>query len=122
MNQPTKCPKYETCNAMLCPLNKDIGKRYWYPVEDICGLKKFWTLRWVGNQKKIKKKAPDVWRYYLYKMLNRKFVITGAITGLAPDKDEKPQLRAWLKAHPELKQPSRRKLEAIKKARQKSPL
>ena len=114
---PTTCPRYKACNAQLCPLDEDIGKRNWYADEDICGLKKNWTLLWVKNQKKIKKKARDVWKYYLYVMLDRDFIITKNITGLDPDKDEKPQLKAWLKAHPEITDAFR---EAQKRKSQKA--
>jgi len=33
-------------------------------------------------------------------MLNRKFIIRQGITGIDPDKDEKPQLKEWFKRHP----------------------
>ncbi len=33
-------------------------------------------------------------------MLNRDMFIKGAMVGLDPDKEEKPQLVKWLKAHP----------------------
>ena len=106
-NKMTECPQFNTCSAPLCPLDKEIQDRLWYPDEPICKSQKYGKgVLFVKNQRKIAKriKKENKDRYFTYDMLNRKFRITGALCGLDPDKDEKAQLERWLKKHPVLKE------------------
>lgn len=51
------CPSFENCEAMLCPLDKDIKLRVWYPDEPICGRKDYQNIEWLKKQKEIAKKV-----------------------------------------------------------------
>ena len=100
-----ECKNFEKCSAPLCPLDgKSLEHGIWYPDEEICISQQFSSSQFIRNQKKVKKKTKDEDTYYTYKMLNRKFVIGSAITGLDPDKEKKPQLRKWFEAHPEMRE------------------
>jgi len=100
-----QCRRYDTCNAPLCPMDEHSLKHcIWYPDEDICSLRANSSILWIQNQKKIKKKAGRVDRYFTFEMLNRDFTIRKGIEGLDPDQSEQYQLKRWLKEHPEKKE------------------
>ena len=98
-----KCPSCKMCDAPLCPLDKDIQWRYWFPDESICKDRKFGMLDWIKNQRKIKKRTLDNSRYFTLEMLNRNCVIRRGIKGLNPDlpcDTEEERIRRWLARHP----------------------
>ena len=96
------CPKYEGCNAILCPLaTEDENNNYiWYPDEDICTKQEFGSLDWIKRQRKIAKRAKE--GYFTFAMLKRNFIVKYGLQGLDPDSDisEKTQLQKWLELHP----------------------
>jgi len=97
------CRSCQTCDAPLCPLDKDIIWRYWFPDEAICKAKKFGEVDWIRNQRKIKKRAVDNSRYFTLEMLNRNCVIRRGIKGLNPGlpcDTEEERIRRWLARHP----------------------
>ena len=97
-----QCPKFETCSAPLCPLDKEIlDKGLWYPDEEVCTLKKHSGLPWIRKQRKLIKRAARVDRYFTFEMLERNCVVRGGIEGLDPDVPEELQLKRWLNTHPE---------------------
>jgi len=81
--------------------------------EEICTRHKN---QFIKTQKKIKKKARDVDRYFTFEMLKRDCVVKGGIFGLDPDKDEEPQFKKWLKLHPPKRQISdeERKIKSVR--------
>lgn len=97
---PSSC-RY--CDAPLCPLDKDIEQRYWFPDEPICKDRKFGMLDWIKNQRKIKKRTLDNSRYFTLEMLKRNCVIRRGIKGLNPDlpcDTEEKTIKKWLARHP----------------------
>jgi len=113
-----QCRYFDYCNAPLCPLNaKHLIIDAWYPDEEICRLKT--ATNWIRIQKKIAKKTKDKNTYYTYKMLNRNCKVGTGMTGLNPDKPEKPQLTAWLKKHPQKKAISEKQKKILVEARKK---
>ncbi len=107
-----ECPRYETCSALICPLN--FHKEYiWFPDDEICRNPDYSKLRFIRNQKKIAKKAKDKSKYFNFQMLNRNCRITKGITGLDPEKDERLQLKKWLTLHPPLKKMSLAQKKAV---------
>ena len=95
------CRRFEACDAPLCPLDEQsLECGIWYPGEAICGMRGNWKLPWVKAQKKIAKVGARADRYFNFQMLNRNCIIGRGMEGLDPDKEEGPQLRKWLKAHP----------------------
>lgn len=92
------CSKYDTCSAPLCPLDEEtLSYGIWYPDEEICTKH---AEPWIKTQKKIAKKAKDIYHYFTLQMLQRNCVIAKNIDGLDPDKPRADQLKKWLKTHP----------------------
>jgi len=115
---PEQCRHFDYCNASLCPLDvKHLKIGAWYPDENICRLKT--VPNWVKIQKKIAKKTKDENTYYTYEMLNRNCRVGKGMTGINPDKPEKPQLRAWLKKHPRKKAVSEKQKKLLIEVRKK---
>jgi hypothetical protein len=54
------CRYFNTCEAAICPLDKEVGfeKRIWFPDQDVC--KQQEVPDWVKIQKKIRKKKLDM--------------------------------------------------------------
>lgn len=106
------CPRYETCSALICPLN--FHKEYiWYPGDEICKNKDYSNLDWIKNQKKIAKKTKDGSKYFNFQMLNRNCRVTKGIIGLDPEKEEGLQLKKWLALHPTQKKMSLAQRKAV---------
>ncbi len=125
--QKWECRHFETCEAPLCPLDKvSLEHGIWYPDEGICKVKEFQALLWVKNQKKIKKasnpNSSDT--YYTVRMLNNHIVVRKGIKGLDPDKAvSKKDEQVWINARKLKKktlsqEEKRKRLEALKKARE----
>ena len=99
MNPRTECKHYDGCNSMLCPMlsDEENKKIIWYPDEDICKLRKNMPV-WMKQQIKIAKKAQEEthWFYFTLDMLKRQFRVTKKVKGLDPNKEEEPQMNAWL--------------------------
>jgi len=82
-----ECPKYRTCSAPLCPLDKEsLQKGIWYPDEAICNNERFKDLRWIKIQREIKKKATHPDRCFTYEMLVKIRTVRKSIRGLDPAK------------------------------------
>ena len=113
-----QCRHFDYCSATLCPLDPEYLKiKIWYPDDEICRLKT--VPNWVKTQKKIAKKTKDKNTYYSYEMLSRNCKVGTGMTGLNPDKPEKPQLAAWLKKHPQKKAISEKQKKILVEAREK---
>lgn len=54
--QPSDCQNYIKCNAMLCPLDKNLKKRIWYTDEDICSRREHNKRRWIKKQRMLRRK------------------------------------------------------------------
>jgi len=94
------CPKYNICNAPICPLSKAATKRgVWYADEEICSRpiirRKY---KWTSIQMRIKRKTNGNRGIGLFtvEMLLRIRSIGKGITGV---KDLKLR-KAWLEKHP----------------------
>lgn len=97
------CSRYLKCTAPLCPLDRDVERRMWFPDELICTAKQFGGLDWVRNQRKIKRRARDKSRYFTLEMLKRNCRIRTGIKGLSPDipsNKERRKVQEWLSKHP----------------------
>jgi len=88
----TKCSKSDKCNAPMCPLDKDIEFRIWFPDEPICNSICAKKLGWIKNQRKIKKRATDKGRYFILSMLKQPCIIRRGIQEIDPDKNESFQI------------------------------
>jgi len=75
----SKCPKFDSCSAALCPLDSH-PRHYWYADTEICRLKS--SPRWVKIQRKIQKLNPDPHKYFTQKMLESITRIAKDITGI----------------------------------------
>ena len=116
---PSSC-RY--CDAPLCPLDKDIQWRYWFPDEPICKDRKFGMLDWINNQRKIKKRTLDNSRYFTLEMLKRNCVIRRGIKGLHPDsslESETRRITTWLSNHPKKKGISSERREELRQRMRK---
>ncbi|RJR46271.1 MAG: hypothetical protein C4576_11315 [Desulfobacteraceae bacterium] len=110
----SNCRKYDTCNAPLCPLDEQSLKcGIWYPDEEVCAIRDYVALPWVQSQRKILMRAGRTDRYFTLSMLERNCIVKGGIEGLDPDETEEPQLKKWLRAHPEKKALSDKDRERI---------
>ena len=113
------CKHWDNCSAPICPLEDKIKNlnHIWYPDEEICPKHKH---QFIKTQKKIKKKARDVDKYFTLEMLNRNFIVGAGIIGLDPDNEEGPQLKKWMEKHPLKRQISDKEKEAIRKRFEKA--
>ena len=95
----SKCPKYESCSAPLCPLDTQspISNTY-FPGEDICKAKRFQSLGWVKKQKAIAKLKPS--GYFTIAMLKAIRRISKSIEGIDSDSSLDKATKAeetWIK-------------------------
>ena len=111
---PEECPRFEKCDAPLCPLDSDSFKNsIWYPDEEICKYQKVNQLEWIKRQRKLSEKAQFGF-YFTYEMLNHKFIIRNGIKGLDPNRTESQEqadLKKWFSLHPETKEQKIAELE-----------
>lgn len=105
MSQAT-CPRFETCEASICPLDEERGKR-WYPGEPVCKRQSsgdFTVPQWLITQRKIARKTNGFeLGYFTRVMMDRNIVVRRGIKGLNPDRppsSEAMLVRAWLRKHP----------------------
>ena len=61
MKSPHNCPRFNTCNANLCPLDHDLKKRDWIPGEAVCKSRKWGRTRWIKKQRVLNKRTPLCW-------------------------------------------------------------
>ena len=67
--QAEKCPKYQNCDAPLCPLDLD-KEASWYIDEEVCKSPEFRDKPWIMLQRKLKgKRTKDPDHLYTYKEL-----------------------------------------------------
>ena len=81
-----KCPKFNTCNAPLCPLDKkSIEHGIWYPDEEVCS--KRLGIDWVRKQKKIARKTKFKEGYFTVESIKNLKRISNKTKGEDPDKN-----------------------------------
>ena len=80
-----KCPRFENCNATMCPLAPNLEHLIWYPDEELCGAKKFQTLHWIKKQKAIIKAKAPTDKFFTVNMLKSLRQARKGIEGLDPD-------------------------------------
>jgi len=56
-----RCPKFEACDAPLCPLDPDVALRIWYADEDICSSRHSTGVRWIRKQRSIVRHQTRTW-------------------------------------------------------------
>jgi len=96
------CRYFDSCSAPICPLDGCPGA-VWYPDEEICRAYKYHQgVLWVGNQRKIAKRAKGTDTCYTWAMLNRDIVVRKGIEGANPDaRDFDAEVKRWIASHPE---------------------
>jgi len=96
-----KCKYFNRCSAPLCPLDENsLQNGVWYPDEEICRLREFQGLRWVQNQRELKKRGVPVDGYFTAAMLDNEIIFHPDIRGIDPDrKDEEKQIKRWLERY-----------------------
>jgi len=104
---PDECPSFLRCNAQLCPLDKDLSSRMWYPDEDICGATGMSEIPWLKKQRKIARKCRDKEKYFTVEMLKRLSQVRRGTVGLNPDGKHESQLKRWLFVHPKYEKKER---------------
>jgi hypothetical protein len=52
------CPRFESCSANMCPKDRHIDYRTWYPLEDVCPLAEYRHLPYIRRQRQINKHQP----------------------------------------------------------------
>jgi len=117
-----ECPSSAICGAPLCPLDRNMAWRLWYPDEESCHARKFQGLSWVKNQRKIRKRTREPSRYFTLKMLRRNCIIRAGMKGLNPDdplEAEEERIHGWLARHPRKKGISSERREELRKRMRK---
>jgi hypothetical protein len=84
-----ECPYFDSCNAPICPLDKNKEKSIWYSDEAICKNRDFSDLEFIKTQKKISKlnKRYSVSGFFTLKMLNRSLIVKKGLEGLNEESD-----------------------------------
>jgi len=102
-----KCPRFNGCEATLCPLVPTDPS--WYPDESVCPRRSsdtFIVPQWLVTQRKIaKKKLTFEAGYFTCSMMDRNIRVSKGIKGLNPNKPfstEAKDVGAWLRKHPEI--------------------
>lgn len=85
----------------FCGPKRTSSMGLWYPDEEICRNRQFGQAQWIKNQKKIAKVSGFDAGYFTKIMLDRRLVVRIGIKGIDPDKNEKRQIKTWLKEHPD---------------------
>lgn len=111
-----ECNSYLKCSAPLCPLDENIEEARFFPVEEICTQ---YNYAWIRTQRKIAKKTKDATKYFTLKMFKRNCQIKTGIKGLDPDREESPQLKIWMRKHPEKKKMSDEKKQELREKMKK---
>lgn len=94
---PDQCPRFLNCNAQLCPLDKGLAFRMWYPDEAICGKQgMFQKHHWIRIQRRIQRKVKDREKYFTVEMLKRIYMVGVGTRGLNPDASEEHLSKEWL--------------------------
>jgi len=101
--KPQNCRQWDKCSAPLCPLDDNKVHIIWYPDEEICHSRTHRQgLKWIENQRKVRKKAKSTDTYFTLEMLDRDFIVKAGITGIDPDsKDPEKEYKQWFVSHPE---------------------
>ena len=81
-----KCPSFEDCEALLCPLDESLPDAVWYPDEEICNRRDRDRPKWIRIQRKIKRLRPNYSdSYFTVEMLSNIRRVTRQVTGINPD-------------------------------------
>jgi len=99
-----ECPYFDSCNAPICPLDKNKEKSIWYSDEAICKNTEYSGIEFIITQKKIAKvnKTHSVNGYFTLKMLNQKIIVRSGIQGINEDTPIESSFileENWLKRH-----------------------
>lgn len=93
-----QCPKYEGCDAPLCPLAPDLCNHVWYPGEAICPLRKYGSLSWIRRQRRIQALSDaDAEGFFTVAMLETISIVRKGLVGADPDNGPRAESR-WLEA------------------------
>ena len=79
-----ECRYFNDCSAQFCPLAMNENAK-WLPDDEICRRSDFSSNLIIQNQRKIRKRSREPWKYFTYKMLDREFVIKTGIEGIDGD-------------------------------------
>lgn len=91
--EKTKCRKFETCSAALCPKDSN-PRRYWYSDTEVCALVD--VPGWVKTQRRIAKVNPDPHCYYTQRMLEAITRVKPGILGVEAVGYSKTAEADWL--------------------------
>ena len=109
--QRKECRHFNYCSAQFCPLAMN-EHATWLRGDEICRRSDFSGNLLIQNQKNIRKKSGDPWKYFTYKMLDREFVIGKKTDGIDADIPEEMATREgaaklymqrekeWFRKHP----------------------
>jgi hypothetical protein len=103
------CPRFNACNAPLCPENPPDPHMAWFPGEAICPREGM--PEWVKRQRHINRATGGDFNkgFFTLSMISHPCIIRKGMTGLDPDKGETSDaaVREWIKRHPVLSEKSR---------------
>lgn len=106
--KPEDCPKFEDCEANLCPLDREINTRTWFPDEPFCTFKGYQRLHWLKKQKKIAKIGNYETGYFTKPILDSLQTIKRGIKGVNPDLDPLVTAAKKIKTTPRHERKSRK--------------
>lgn len=95
-----ECPRYNVCDANLCPYDPELKDRVWYPNETVCAKQNMVEeFPWIKTQRKVSRRCKEPDKYFLVEMLKNISQVRKATVGLSPDVSYEMQLNSWLKDH-----------------------
>jgi len=97
---PEQCPRYNICDANLCPYDPGLKDRIWYPNESVCAKQNMTEeFPWIKKQRKIARRCKEPDKYFVLEMLTNLTQVRKSISGLNPDVSYEKQIGYWLRYH-----------------------
>lgn len=94
----TQCPRYEGCDAPLCPLADDLRSLTWFPGEPVCPMRKYARLPWLRKQRRIQAlRRVNADGYFTVAMLETISKVRNGLAGADPNDGPLAEAR-WLEA------------------------
>lgn len=126
---PRDCPRFDSCDAPLCPMDEDRARRTWFADEPICAQVGMRSTRFVKIQQKIARAGTPPTSFFTVPMLESVGGVKAGIAGLDANSTANRHLREleWIKKHrrgpgrvwtPEQREAAKERLSQIRPSRQ----
>jgi len=107
-----QCPRYEGCDAPLCPLADDLDLITWFPDEPVCPMRKYARLPWLKKQRRIQSLgSTNAEGFFTVAMLETISKVRKGLVGAAPDNGLVAEAR-WLQDRADAEAARRRNRES----------